>query len=149
MPISVMGLVAGLVIARSKNLPGPQVAEDALLAGVIRPPIAGIVLATALANNQASSAPATAPSGPTIAALYPGYGQVGSTVTITGTNFQPVDNVSVTFGGVTADLDVNGSTTITVTVPGDPPAVATNVPVVVSVGSVASAPQQFMIVPGE
>jgi uncharacterized protein (TIGR03437 family) len=58
----------------------------------------------------------TPPQCPTIANLNPSSGAVGSTVTITGTNFTDVSAVRFT-NNVNAQFTVNSSTQITVTVP--------------------------------
>ena len=52
---------------------------------------------------------------PTISSFTPSSGKVGSSVTITGTNFN--GTTSVTFGGVAATFTVSSSTKITTKVP--------------------------------
>lgn len=61
---------------------------------------------------------AASPCAPTITNLSPSSGSVGTTVTITGTNFSstPADNV-VSFNGVVAVVTASTSTSITTTVP--------------------------------
>ncbi|MEZ4972671.1 MAG: IPT/TIG domain-containing protein [Cyclobacteriaceae bacterium] len=60
----------------------------------------------------------TASSSPTISSFTPSSGPVGTTVTITGTNFDPTPaNNTVKFNGTTAAVSVSSSTSITCTVP--------------------------------
>ena len=71
-------------------------------------------------SGGAVSAPsATFTVGPTITSFAPFFGQIGTPVTITGTNFSgvPVTN-TVTFAGVAATISSSTTTTIETTVPG-------------------------------
>jgi len=65
------------------------------------------------ATNFIVTTPATTP--PTIASFTPTSGPVGTTVTITGTNFTGVTAIS--FNGTAATFTVTNATTITATVP--------------------------------
>lgn len=73
-------------------------------------------------NTAADDFTCTGTPIPTVTGLNPASGPIGTTVTITGTNFTGV--TSVTFGGVSATFTVVSSTQITATVPaGTPPGV--------------------------
>ncbi|MCL6644456.1 MAG: IPT/TIG domain-containing protein [Dehalococcoidia bacterium] len=73
-------------------------------------------------NTAADDFTCTGTPIPTVTGLNPTSGPIGTTVTITGTNFTGV--TSVTFGGVSATFTVVSSTQITATVPaGTPPGV--------------------------
>lgn len=73
-------------------------------------------------NTAADDFTCTGTPIPTVTGLNPTSGPIGTTVTITGTNFVGV--TSVTFGGVSAAFTVVSSTQITATVPaGTPPGV--------------------------
>jgi hypothetical protein len=73
-------------------------------------------------NTAADDFTCTGTPIPTVTGLNPTSGPIGTTVTITGTNFVGV--TSVTFGGVSATFTVVSSTQITATVPaGTPPGV--------------------------
>ncbi|GAA4352157.1 hypothetical protein GCM10023185_11550 [Hymenobacter saemangeumensis] len=76
-----------------------------------------ISVTTPLGNAQSSSDfVVTVPGAPTITSFTPAYGAVGSSVSITGTNFTGV--TAVRFNGVAASSFVaNSATSITVTVP--------------------------------
>lgn len=71
-------------------------------------------------NTVADDFTCTGTPVPTVTGLSPTSGPVGTTVTITGTNFVGV--TQVTFGGVAATFAVVNSTTITATVPAGTPA---------------------------
>ena len=86
----------------------------------------------------------TATSTPTITSLSPTSGTVGTSVTITGTNFGSSQGSStVTFGGTTATVTSWSSTSITATVPGSLSAGA--VSVIVSVSSTSSNSVSFTV----
>ncbi|MFZ5971469.1 MAG: BspA family leucine-rich repeat surface protein [Bacteroidota bacterium] len=81
---------------------------------------------------------------PTISGFTPALGPVGTTVTITGTNFSSISaNNTVMFNGTTAVVTVSTPTSITTTVP----AGATTGPITVTVaGNTATSPTNFTIV---
>ena len=79
-------------------------------------------------------------SAPTISSLNPTSGPVGTTVTITGTNFTGVS--AVTFNGTQATYTANSSTQITATVPTG--ATSGNVQVTTS-GGTATSPGTFTV----
>jgi probable HAF family extracellular repeat protein len=76
--------------------------------------ITGLVKVTTRGGDAHSPKPFTYRK-PTITKFKPGSGPVGTTVTITGTNFAGVS--SVTFNGTSASYSVNSTTSITATVP--------------------------------
>ncbi|HMJ70118.1 MAG TPA: FG-GAP-like repeat-containing protein [Cyclobacteriaceae bacterium] len=80
---------------------------------------------------------------PTITSFTPGSGPTGTTVVITGTNFDPVPaGNTVTFNGITAVVSASTTTSITTTVP----ASATTGPIVVSVsGNTATSATDFTV----
>ena len=81
---------------------------------------------------------------PTISSLSPTSGAVGTTVTISGSNFGSSQGSStVTFNGTTASVISWGSSSIKATVP----SAATTGNVVVTVGGVASNGKSFTVVP--
>lgn len=83
-------------------------------------------------------------SGPSISSLSPTSGAVGTSVTITGSNFGTSQGSStVTFNGTTASVTSWGSTSIKATVP----SAATTGNVVVTVGGAASNGKSFTVVP--
>src|SRR5215469_10812632 len=83
-------------------------------------------------------------AGPTISSLSPTSGAVGTSVTITGSNFGTSQGSStVTFNGTSASITSWGSTSIKATVP----SAATTGNVVVTVGGVASNGKNFTVVP--
>jgi PASTA domain len=53
---NILALIGGIAIAKSKGAPNRKVFSDALLASMVGPPVMGIALAGAIAQNQASSA---------------------------------------------------------------------------------------------
>ena len=80
---------------------------------------------------------------PTVTSFSPASGPVGTSVTITGTNFSaiPVNNI-VFFGAVKANVTASTATSLTVTVP----AGATYQPITVTVGGLtAYAPTAFVV----
>lgn len=80
---------------------------------------AGVFNVTAAGSNDTFIHKMSQPSTPpTITSFTPGSGPVGTTVTITGTNFSatPANN-TVSFNGVVAIVTASTSTSITVTVP--------------------------------
>lgn len=83
-------------------------------------------------------------SSPHITSLNPASGQIGSSVSITGTNFSPTaSNNTVTFNGTAATVTSASATTLVVTVP----AGATTGPVVVKVGSLSSNGVSYTVNP--
>ena len=90
-----------------------------------------------------SAAPLRAAS-PSITSLSVTSGPVGTSVTITGTNFgSPQGTSTVTFNGSAATVSTWGSTSILVTVP----SAATTGNVVVTVSGVASNGKSFTVIP--
>jgi len=75
----------------------------------------GPISVTNLNGTATSSTKFTVVAAPTITAFSPTSGQVGTTVTITGTNFTGATGVR--FNGVIASFVVNSSTKITATIP--------------------------------
>ncbi len=82
---------------------------------------------------------------PTITSFTPTSGPTGTTVVITGTNFDPVPaNNTVMFNGATAVVSASTSTSITVKVP----AAATTGPITVTVGgNTATSSTNFVVTP--
>ena len=81
---------------------------------------------------------------PNITALTPSSGAVGTSVTITGTNFSSTPSTnSVTFNGTAATVTNSTATTLTVSVPGG----ATSGNVVVTIGGLASNGWNFTVAP--
>jgi gliding motility-associated-like protein len=87
----------------------------------------------------------TAALPPTITSFTPSSGLIGTTVTITGTNFDPVPaNNTVQFNGALATATASTSTSITTTVP----AGATTGPITVTVlGNTATSASNFIVCP--
>lgn len=84
MRFSIFGFLIGRAIAQNRGVPSGTAATDGFVAGVVRPPVLGIVLVSALARNQVASLPAPAPApAPTLTAVTVS----GNTMTLTGTNF--------------------------------------------------------------
>lgn len=75
----------------------------------------GLVTVTNPAGSASSAATYVVIGAPTVSSLAPTSGPVGTTVTITGTNFQAI--TGVTFNGVSASYTVNSPTQIVATVP--------------------------------
>ncbi|MES2560120.1 MAG: T9SS type A sorting domain-containing protein [Bacteroidota bacterium] len=75
----------------------------------------GNITVTNPAGTAGSASPFTVILAPTVTLLAPATGPVGTSVTITGTNFLAITNV--TFNGVAASYTVNSGTQITATVP--------------------------------
>ncbi len=75
----------------------------------------GLVIVINPAGNASSAGTFTVIGAPTVASLAPSSGPVGTSVTITGTNFQSI--TSVNFNGVSASYSVNSPTQIVATVP--------------------------------
>lgn len=82
---------------------------------------------------------------PTITGFTPSSGPIGTTVTITGTNFDPTPgNNLVKFNGTTAAVTSGSTTSLIVTVPGG----ATTGPITVTVaGNTATSAGDFTVVP--
>ncbi|PFG75322.1 Calx-beta domain-containing protein [Tepidiforma thermophila] len=84
-------------------------------------------------NTAADDFTCTGTPIPTVTGLNPTSGPIGTTVTITGTNFVGV--TSVTFGGVSATFTVVSSTQITATVPAGTPSGVVDVRVTNAAGT--------------
>lgn len=81
-------------------------------------------------------------SGLTLSQLAPSSGAIGTTVTLTGSGFDPTaSNNTVRFNGIQATISGASATTLTVTVP----AGATPGPVTVQVGAVAATGPTFTV----
>ncbi len=65
--------------------------------------------------DPAATSPPSSPTAPTIGTVAPASGPIGTSVTLTGTNF--TGTTSVRFGEISAPFVVNSSTQITATVP--------------------------------
>src|SRR5438093_1731781 len=93
-------------------------------------------------SNVASATTAAGPSPPTITSFTPTSGPVGTSVTISGTNFTGA--TAVAFNGVSASFTVSSATAIQATVP----AAATTGPVsVTTAGGTATSASSFTVVP--
>jgi len=75
----------------------------------------GPISVTTSAGTASSAASFTVINPPTISSFTPGSGPVGTSVTISGTNFTSAS--AVLFNGASASFTVNSATTITATVP--------------------------------
>jgi IPT/TIG domain len=84
----------------------------------------------------------TPPPAPTITSFSPASGPVGTTVTITGTNF--TGTTSVKFGGTSASFTVVSDTSVTATVPGG---AATGTIAVTAPGGTATSATAFSVTP--
>jgi hypothetical protein len=104
----------------------------------------GNVVVTAsgtVSNGVSFTVPGTAPS---VTSLSPGSGTVGTSVTITGTNFNATQGAStVTFNGIAATATGWSPTSIVAMVPSG----ATTGNVVVTVGGTASSGSSFTVAP--
>lgn len=87
-------------------------------------------------NTAADDFTCTGIPAPTVTGLNPTSGPVGTTVTVTGTNFIGV--TSVTFGGVSATFTVVSPTQLTATVPAGTPAGVVDVRVTTGAGTSAN-----------
>ena len=87
---------------------------------------------TGTPNPRNSSSPGGGPTGPTISGFSPSSGAVGSSVTITGSNFS---SPTVKFNGTTATVTASTATSITATVPSG----ATTGPITVEVAGQTTA----------
>jgi streptogramin lyase len=102
-----------------------------------------VVTVSGLASNGYSFT--VSPPGPNIASILPNPAAVGTSVTITGTNFGATQGGStVTFNGTTASPTSWGATSITATVPVG----ATTGNVIVTVGGQASTGYSFTVSSG-
>lgn len=97
-----------------RNFPGPKV-RSGIAAGIL-----GLALLATVgcgsgggANTSGSSTPSTV--APTITAFAPSTGPVGTSITITGTNFTGA--TAVAFNGTAATFTVNSSTSLAAIVP--------------------------------
>jgi hypothetical protein len=96
----------------------------------------GVVIAAFRAGGAAGSTP------PNVTSVNPTSGLVGSSVTITGTNFGATQgNSKVTLNGISAPITAWSSTSISTQVPSG----ATSGPVVVTVGGLASNGVNFTV----
>ena len=103
----------------------------------------GSTTVTATLNGSSAASQVTVtPPPPTITSFTPTRGPVGTTVTITGTNFINVQ--TVTFNGVTAIFTINNATTLTAVVPSG--ATTGNISVSDSAGTAQSA-TNFTVLP--
>jgi IPT/TIG domain len=151
MPINPLLFILGRQFALKNRVSVGQANTDGLLAGVL-PPVAGLVMAALLSENQEPAAPA--PALPTINGFSPAsLGPAGMAITISGSNFGAVGgNVQVTFNtpqasNVAQNVVLVDSQTITAIVPGPAPAVPTDNNVVVTIGNVTSQPAKFTVFP--
>ena len=139
----------GRTIALNRGVANNVATSDGLIGGVVRPPVLGVVLVSAISQNQARSVgsgpgPVTT-SAPTLTAAT--VNANANTMTLAGTNFgSDVNAITVTFswtgGSVSAtspQVTQATNTAITLTVPGGiPPGVS--VTLTVSVRSSVSNP---------
>lgn len=95
-------------------------------------------------GTATSSTPFTviSPLAPEIVSFTPTAGDIGTVVTVTGTNF--VGSTEVRFGGIAAQFTVDSGTKLRATVP--PGAISGNVTVVTPSGA-ASGPEVFYVTP--
>ena len=104
----------------------------------------GSVVVTSGIENSNSVSFTVPGTGPSITSLSPSSGPVGTSVTITGTNFAPTQGTStVTFNGVAAIATGWSLTSIVATVPSG----AANGSVVVTVAGTASSGFSFAVAP--
>jgi RHS repeat-associated protein len=103
----------------------------------------GSTTVTATLNGASAASQVTVtPPPPTITSFTPTSGTVGTTVTLTGTNYINVQ--TVTFNGVTAIFTINNATTLTAVVPSG--ATTGKIPVSDSAGTAQSA-TNFTVLP--
>src|SRR5438477_1089726 len=101
----------------------------------------GPISVTTSDGTASSAASFTVINPPTISSFTPGSGPVGTSVTISGTNFTGAS--AVAFNGTSAGFTVNSATTITATVP----AGATSGPIsVTTAGGTASSASSFTVI---
>ncbi|MGE0588003.1 MAG: IPT/TIG domain-containing protein [Cyclobacteriaceae bacterium] len=99
--------------------------------------------ATSGINTFVLNLSSTATCVPTISSFTPASGPIGTTVTITGTNFSPIPaNNVVAFSGVTATVSASTSTSISVAVPSG---ATTGTITVTVVGVTATSTTEFTV----
>jgi IPT/TIG domain len=102
----------GRSIALNRGVSSGTATTDGFLAGVVRPPVLGIVLVSAIARNQASST--RAGQVPTITSATPNPPEDSDPLTISGTNFGTDPTAITVIFGATDPL---GETTVAVPLP--------------------------------
>lgn len=147
----------GRTIAKNRGVPDRTATTDGFAAALVKPPILGIVLVSALARNQvigSGSTPAPTPTPtPIITDIFPTYGTSGDSVTILGANFGSAQVTSdVTFGGASAVVKTWSARSLTVTVPASGTSYVSSlkgpmptVRVLVNVNGVDSNPMSFTL----
>ncbi len=119
MRFNIFTFLIGRLIAQNRGVPTGTATTDGFVAAVLRPPILGIVLVSAIARNQAAALPAAYAQGPSLdpnTPLAPANPPAAGKVTVTGTNFgADATAISVIFAFPAA----NPTTTIVVALPRD------------------------------
>src|SRR4029077_1493944 len=142
---STTGAVIYYTTDGSNPLPGQGTTQQYTTAFKVTTTTTVKAMATAAGFSNSSVASATYTSqGPTIAALNPTSGPVGTSVTITGSNFGATG--TVTFGGTIATTTSWTATSITTSVPTGVP--TGNASVVVKVNGVSSNGVNFTVTSG-
>jgi len=120
----------GRTIARNNGVPDGQATTDGFAASIVKPPVLGLVLVSALAKSQAQSL--TRPAAPPVTVVRPPVindmsattGAPGSALTLDGANFGSTQGSSaVTIDGrplfaSTKYVSAWSDTSITITIPG-------------------------------
>ena len=84
MRFNIFTFLIGRLIAQNRGVSAGTATTDGFIAGVVRPPVLGIVLVSALARNQVAALPAPVTASiPTLTTVTVS----GNTMTLTGTNF--------------------------------------------------------------
>jgi hypothetical protein len=122
MRFNIFTFLIGRLIAQNRGVPAGVATTDGFVAGILRPPILGIVLVSAIARNQAAALPALpAAQGPSLdpkTPLDPPKPLATTDVTVTGTKFgTDATAITVVFSFPAA----NPTTTIAVALPKDTP----------------------------
>jgi hypothetical protein len=162
MRFNIFTFLIGRLIAQNRGVAARTATADGFIAGVVRPPVLGIVLVSAIARNQAVALPAA--QGPSLDQnnfLDPPDPVAEDDVTITGTNFGTDPKViTVAFASPAADpkktieialpndtqiaVAANGQTSFPMTLPDGLPA-GQVIALVVTVAGIPSNPATFQL----
>jgi hypothetical protein len=141
MIINPFTFLIGRTLALNQGASASAATSDGLIGSLIRPPVVGIVLASAIARSQEASAP-PATSAPIITSILPSSSSGGSRVAIQGSNFGPTQgNSAAAFGGTNLTVAAWSPTLLLVQVPSG----VAKGNIVVTVGNTQSNPMSFAV----
>jgi hypothetical protein len=147
MPLNMMGLALGAVLAQNQGVPPDQVTKVALPAAMLQNTAMGVAVSEMLVQQQVSSQQQTAApvpvALPTVTNVVPTAATPGAQVTITGTNLAGATAVS--FGETAAtEFTPNPDGTITAQVPKGATGSVVNVTVTTPGGTSTPISDQFV-----